>query len=61
MARGPRSRPALEGQMDGFFEAEYARLTIPNIDSDEMRLAQLRTIAVALVLAIAIGIVLRFA
>ena len=47
--------------MDGFFETEYARLAVPNIDSDEMRLAQLRTIAVALVLAIVIGIVLRFA
>jgi hypothetical protein len=46
--------------MDGFFETEYALLTVPSIDSDEMRLAQLWTIAVALVLAIAIGIALQF-
>ncbi len=46
--------------MDGFFETEYALLTVPNIDCDEMRLAQLWTITVALVLAIAIGIVLQF-
>jgi len=46
--------------MDGFFETEHALLTVPNIDRDEMRLAQLWTIAVALVLAIAIGIVLQF-
>jgi hypothetical protein len=46
--------------MDGFFETEYALLTVPNIDSDEMRLGQLRTIAVGLVLAIVIGIALRF-
>jgi hypothetical protein len=47
--------------MVGFFETEYALLTVPNIDRDEMRLGQLRTIAVALVLAIACGILLRFA
>jgi hypothetical protein len=47
--------------MDDFFESEYALLTVLNVDSDEMRLGQLRTLAVALVLAIAIGIVLRFA
>jgi len=47
--------------MVGFFETEYALLTVPNIDRDEMRLGQLRTIAVALVLAIAYEIVLRFA
>jgi len=46
--------------MDGFFETEYALLTVPNTDRDEMRLVQLWTIAVALVLAIAIGIVLQF-
>ena len=46
--------------MDGFFETEYALLAVPNIDRDEMRLVQLWTIAVALVLAIAIGIVLQF-
>jgi len=46
--------------MDGFFETEYALLTVPNIDGDEMRLAQLWTITVALGLAIAIGIVLQF-
>jgi len=47
--------------MVGFFETEYALLTVPNIDRDEMRLGQLRTIAVGLVLAIACGILLRFA
>jgi hypothetical protein len=59
--RRAQDRNPLEGLMDGFFESEYALLTVLNVDSDEMRLGQLRTLAVALVLAIAIGIVLRFA
>jgi hypothetical protein len=46
--------------MDGFLETEFALLTVPNIDRDEMRLCQLRTIAVALALAIVCAIILRF-
>jgi len=46
--------------MDGFFDPEFARLTVSNLNKDEMKLWQAVASAVSLFLAVACVVVLRF-